>query len=189
MTPDKVELTAMPTPNPNTVKFLLNQKLFESGSLEFSSAEEAADVILAEQLFNISEVEGVMVGFNFISVTKSDQAQWDQLLEPVRDSIIHTLETEDEPIPQSRIDTSSQHSEQSDEISTRIKEILDNEIRPAIAMDGGDIVFRSFKDGIVSLFLMGACSNCPSSTMTLKMGIENRLKSEFPEIKEVVQEA
>ena len=189
MTQDKIELTAMPTPNPNTVKFLVNQSLFKSGTFDYADAESAKDIPLAAALFELDNVNGVMIGFNFISVTKSEDTQWEGLLEPVRDLIIDQLDNNENALPKELLKDNSAHTEASDDVSKRIIEILDTEIRPAVAMDGGDIIFRSFQDGVVTLQLQGACSNCPSSTMTLKMGVENRLKSEFPdEITDVVQE-
>ena len=131
-----------------------------------------------------------MVGFNFISVTKAGNVEWVTLLEPVRDIILKNLNSNDplvDPQLMEKAMSSSAGSDDSESIK-KIKDILDNEIRPAVAMDGGDIIYRSYEEGILTLFLQGACSSCPASTMTLKMGIENRLKEELPDLKEVVQE-
>ena len=110
-------------------------------------------------------------------------------MEQIRDSIVQHLENDESVIDLEYLEkVKAERSESSSEIESKIKQILDDEIRPAIAMDGGDVEFKSFENGIVTLHLQGACSTCPSSTMTLKMGIENRLKSEIPEVNEVVQE-
>ena len=185
-----VQLSASPTPNPNAVKFLPNMHFFENGSVEFL---RGADTIkyspIAEKLFDIDGIDIIMIGFNFISVTKSETVEWEDLLEDIRDSIVEHLEDDLLVIDQQYLDDiNKKRLESSSESEQKIKKILDEEIRPAIAMDGGDVEFRSFENGILTLLLQGACSTCPSSTMTLKMGIENRLKSEIPELVEVVQE-
>lgn len=183
-----ITLSAMPTPNPNTIKFLPNLEFFDSGSIDFPDASKAKGSALPEALFEIDEVTGVMVGFNFVSVSKSEDASWEETLEEIRDTILSVLEDESEYIDKSLLDEASKAAEYNSELDIKIKKILDEEIRPAIAMDGGDLEYRGFEDGIVTLKLQGACSTCPASTMTLKMGIESRLKEEFPEVKEVVQE-
>ncbi len=185
-----VQLSASPTPNPNAVKFLPNMHFFESGTVEFQKeSEKLAESPLAEKLFAIEGIQIVMVGFNFISVTKDQTSEWETLLEQIRDVIVNHLENDETVINLSYVEKiKAEKNESSSEIEVKIREILDDEIRPAIAMDGGDVELKSFQDGIVTLHLQGACSTCPSSTMTLKMGIENRLKSEIPEVVEVVQE-
>lgn len=190
MTKRHVQLSASPTPNPNAVKFLPNMHFFESGTVEFQRNQSDLEKSqIAKQLFEIDGIDIVMVGFNFISVTKSQDAEWEQLLEPIRDCIVHHLEQDLPVIDLEYLETiRAKRAESSSEIEEKIKQILDDEIRPAIAMDGGDVEFKQFEDGIVTLHLQGACSTCPSSTMTLKMGIENRLKSEIPEVVEVIQE-
>ena len=188
MSENKVELSAMPTPNPNTIKFLPNSNFFDSGTVDFPNKEKSEHSVLAKALFDIEGVEGVMIGFNFVSVSKNDDVSWEHVLEPIRNAIIDTIES-GQPILDDELVKEAQKSVQhDDEISQKIQQILDDEIRPAIAMDGGDVSLRSYENGIVTLFLQGACSSCPSSTMTLKMGIKNRLKEDIPEIKEVVQE-
>mgnify|MGYP001428057430 FL=1 len=185
-----VQLSASPTPNPNAVKFLPNMHFFESGTIEFQSGNDNLDKSpIAEKLLNIDGIDIVMIGFNFISVTKSQESEWENLLEPIRDQIVSHLENDEKVIDLEYLERIREEKRASgSEIEQKIKEILDDEIRPAIAMDGGDVELKSFEDGIVTLHLQGACSTCPSSTMTLKMGIENRLKSEIPEVVEVVQE-
>lgn len=190
MTKKHVQLSASPTPNPNAVKFLPNMHFFESGTVEFQKESERLDESpLAKKLIAIDGIDNVMIGFNFISVTKSQTAEWEELLEKIRDCILSHLENDETVINLEYVDEIRQKkNENASEIEVKIRQILDDEIRPAIAMDGGDIELKSFNDGIVTVHLQGACSTCPSSTMTLKMGIENRLKSEIPEVIEVVQE-
>jgi Fe-S cluster biogenesis protein NfuA len=137
-------------------------------------------------LYTINGVTAVMVGTNFVSVTKSAMVDWTDLAEPVISTLQKELSGDDVGIDVSLL-TAAQTSGGGSDIEARIREILDTEIRPAVAMDGGDITFHSYEDGVVMLHLQGACSTCPSSTLTLKMGIENRLREEIPEIKDVVQ--
>lgn len=185
-----MQLSASPTPNPNAVKFLPNMHFFESGTVEFQKdSEHLNESELAKELFKIEGIDIIMIGFNFISVTKSQTADWEMLLEKIRDTIVGHLENDKSVINLTFVEEiKNKKNENASDIEIKIKQILDDEIRPAIAMDGGDVELRRYENGIVTLHLQGACSTCPSSTMTLKMGIENRLKSEIPEIIEVVQE-
>ncbi len=187
MNTEKVTISAQITPNPNTLKFVLDRLILQAGSINFTTVESAKGSPLAEQLYALSGVNGVMVGPNFVSVTKGFNTDWSTLAAPVTDVIQTVLTTVEKPVDDTLAQRESQSSSSDSAIERRIKEILDDEIRPAVAMDGGDIQFYSYEDGVVSLHLQGACSSCPSSTMTLKMGIENRLKEEIPEIVEVVQ--
>lgn len=187
MTKKNIELTAMPTPNPNSIKFLINAHLLESGSIDFSSKEKAKGSPLIETLFSISGICGVMIGTNFISISKESQAGWETVLEDATNTIKTMLKNEDLLIKKELIEALKEKNEEDSDTVKKIKEILDNEIRPAIAMDGGDCQFIGFEDGIVRLELQGACSSCPSAVMTLKMGIENRLKEDIPEVEEVIQ--
>ena len=187
---EKVSISAMPTPNPNTIKFLPNIKLFDSGAVDFPTKEDAKGSILAEKLFEIEHVTGVMLGSVFVSVTKSESCGWDHLLESVRDTILTVLEQHTSYVSEAALELAQSSQKERSEIEQKIQEILDTEIRPAIALDGGDVSLLRFEDGVVVLKLQGACSGCPASSMTLKMGIENRLKEEFPGIvEEVIQEA
>ena len=190
MSKKHVQLSASPTPNPNAVKFLPNMHFFESGTVEFQkNASDLKESPIASKLFEIEGIDIVMIGFNFISVTKSQESEWENLLEKIRDCILSHLENDEQVINLDYVESIRQKkNENASEIEIKIREILDDEIRPAIAMDGGDVELKGYDNGIVTLVLQGACSTCPSSTMTLKMGIENRLKSEIPEIIEVVQE-
>ena len=184
---EELKLTAMPTPNPNTVKFLIEKTFFETGSIDFSSIEMAKSSPLPKALFEIEGLSGVMIGTNFVSITKEEDAGWEDVLEPAS-SIIKELCVQDIALfDEELIKKASESSSDDSEAVQKIKTVLDNEIRPAIAMDGGDCEFISYEDGVLTLRMQGACSNCPSSVMTLKMGIENRLREELPELRDVVQ--
>ena len=184
-----LEITAEMTPNPNTLKFIVNRELVESGSLNFTDKAQAKNSYLPEQLFEIDKVLGVMVGRDFITVTKRPEANWNVMVESLTTEIRNILNSDKKLFGQSApsaAPAANGHGKET-EIGKKIQEILDQEIRPAVAMDGGDIIFYGYNDGIVTLHLQGSCSSCPSSIMTLKMGVENRLKSLIPEVREVVQ--
>ena len=183
----EIKLTAMPTPNPNTIKFLVENNFFEKGSIDFTSAEKAATSPLPKAIFDVDGITGVMIGTNFISITKEDEAGWDTILEPVSELIKEKVSSEEKIYDETLLKESLMISKDESEAVKKIKEILNNEIRPAIGMDGGDCEFISYESGILTLKLQGACSNCPSSIMTLKMGIESRLREEVSDLKEVVQ--
>lgn len=187
MSKNDLNITAMPTPNPNTIKFLIDYTFFEKGSLEFGSKKEAKTSPLALGLLEIEGMASVFIGTNFVSITKAPKAGWETIIEPATTTLKAILSVESEPVDQDLIAKMQADVPEEDEIIKKIKQILDDEIRPAIAMDGGDCQFHSFEDGVVTLQLQGACSSCPSSTLTLKMGIENRLKEDIPEIEEVRQ--
>lgn len=180
-----VGISAQVTPNPNTLKFVVDQLITDSGTYNFTDSDQAVGSALPEMLFYVKGVTGVMVGPNFVSVTKKDDVDWSRLAEPVTQAIQDAFAS-GEPLLDDALKTEHQGGSDS-EAERKIKEILDNEIRPAVAMDGGDITFHSYEDGILTLHLQGACSSCPSSVMTLRMGIENRLREEIPELREVVQ--
>jgi Fe-S cluster biogenesis protein NfuA len=184
---NNVKLTAMPTPNPNSIKFLVEESLLERGSINFVDKEAAKGSYVAEELFNVPNIEGVLIGTNFISITKSDEAGWETVLEASSNIIKSCIGSGEALFDKALIKQAEAVSENDSASVKKIKEILDSEIRPAIAMDGGDCEFHSFEDGTLTLKLQGACSTCPSSVMTLKMGIENRLREDIPELKEVVQ--
>lgn len=184
---NEIKLTAMPTPNPNTIKFLLEKTFLEKGSINFDSKEKAEGSALPTALFAINGIAGVMIGTNFVSITKLDETGWEEVLEASSNVIKDMCATDDVLFDETLIQKASETAGEESDSVKKIKEILDNEIRPAIAMDGGDCEFHSYEDGILTLRMQGACSNCPSSVMTLKMGIENRLREEIPELKEVIQ--
>lgn len=183
----EITLTAMPTPNPNTVKFLVNKTFLEVGSIDFSTTEKAEKSLLPKTLLDIDGISGVLIGTNFVSISKQDEAGWETVLEPASNVIKDLCGQDIELFDTALIDDITMSSAEDSDVVKKIKAILDSEIRPAIAMDGGDCEFYGYEDGILTIKMQGACSNCPSSVMTLKMGIENRLREDIPELKEVVQ--
>lgn len=184
METEPIRISAEVTPNPNTLKFNVDKVLLDAGTANFPDREKAKGNALAEKLFAVDNVLGVMVGRDWITVTKAPASQWTGLVEPVTAAIREVLSSGAVAFPAAAAAEANGHQS---EIERKIREILDNEIRPAVNMDGGDITFHGYYEGVVTLHLQGSCSHCPSSIMTLKMGVENRLKSLIPEIKEVVQ--
>ena len=176
------------TPNPNTVKFLPGRAVMPSGLAEYKNAEEASKNQLAENLFGLGHVARVFLGADFISVTKEDEVEWQPLQTRIMALIMDHI-TAGFPFYEASeaSDDASSANEDDDELTVQIKELLDERVRPMVAMDGGDIVFDRFEDGIVYLQMRGACAGCPSSTMTLKSGIENMLRHYVPEVLEVRQ--
>lgn len=182
------------TPNPNTVKFLPGNPVMDStdggGVAEFKTVEEAACSMLAQKIIGLAHVEGVFFGSDFISVTKGDDADWEKMQTLVMAAIMDHYMT-GMPLFREGMEpnTAKDHSDngEDDELTLQIKELLDTRVRPMVAMDGGDIVFERFEQGIVYLTMRGACAGCPSSTMTLKGGIENMLRHYVPEVLEVRQ--
>lgn len=172
------------TPNPNSVKWVLGRPLVEGGGgAHFENPVDETVSPLAARLFAVDGVVGVFVAANFVTVTKREDADWAELAQGVVDAI-KTFVAEDEPTfgP----DYAPPEAGPGGEVADRVRSILEMEVRPAVAQDGGDIIFAGYRDGVVEVYLQGSCSGCPSSTMTLKMGIEERLRQEIPEIREVV---
>lgn len=173
------------TPNPATVKFLPGETVLESGALEFKSGEESGNSPLAQRLFSLQGVTGVFLGGDFVSVSKADDTDWSMLKPMVLGALMEHFST-GQPIVLEQPDEKPESSNEEDsEIVTQIKLLIEERVRPAVMMDGGDIVFDRFEDGVVFLQMRGACSGCPSSTATLKSGIENMLKHFVPEVTEV----
>ncbi len=175
------------TPNPATLKFLPGRDVIGDGTANFPDASEAAASPLAERLFRIEGVTGVFLGSDFITVTKDNDREW-YLLKPAILGVIMEHFTAGRPVILETAESDQPEegvSEEDAEIVAQIKELLDTRVRPAVAQDGGDIIFRSFDHGVVYLHMQGACSGCPSSTVTLKMGIENMLRHYIPEVVEV----
>ncbi|MFM8270334.1 MAG: NifU family protein [Pseudomonadota bacterium] len=188
---ENIQISLEFTPNPNTLKFVVNTRFMERGAANFLTPDQTKDKSpLADALFKVAGVSAVMIGPNFITITKATQGDWDTIAEQVPQTVEKHLKSA-LPVFSPGFDpmasTASSSKPEDQEIEKKIREILDTEIRPAVAMDGGDITFGKFEDGIVYLSLQGACSSCPSSTATLKIGVETRLKELIPEIKEVVQ--
>ncbi len=173
------------TPNPSSQKFLPGKTVMEKGTADFRNVDEAKRSPLALNLFKIDGVEGVFFGSDFISITKSDNHEWQMLKPSISETIIEYYKSGSAIMPQEEEDKTGTSNTEDNEAVIKIKEILDTKVRPAVAKDGGDITFQSFDNGIVYLHMKGSCSGCPSSTATLKMGIENMLKHYIPEVREV----
>ncbi|UUX52133.1 NifU family protein [Nisaea acidiphila] len=173
------------TPNPATLKFLPGRDVMGTGTAEFRSEEEAAGKSpLAERLFDVDGVTGIFFGGDFITVAKRDDKEW-YLMKPAVLGVIMEHFTAGRPVVTEDAEAGHNSDGEDSEVVSQIKELLDTRVRPAVAMDGGDIVFESFDEGIVTLYMRGACAGCPSSTATLKMGIENMLRHYIPEVREV----
>ena len=169
------------TPNPNSLKFLPGKKVSNSGSYEITSKDQFNND-LVRNILSINGVEGVFLGQDFVSVNKSDNIKWDEIKHIVI-SLINDFYADGKEFV---IDENIKEENKSlSEIEEQIVKILDQKIRPAVARDGGDIRFKEFKDGVVKVQLQGSCSGCPSSTMTLKQGVQNLLCHYLPEVKEV----
>ena len=176
------------TPNPQTLKFLPGKVVMDEGTAFFQSIEKTSNSPLAKRLFGVGGVTGVFFGSDFITITKNDSLDWQVMKPAILGAIMDHFNSEEPTINNETNNEGKksllENSNDSD-IVKQIKELLDTRVRPAVAMDGGDIIYDSYKDGIVYLQMQGACSGCPSSTATLKMGIENMLKHYVPEVKEV----
>lgn len=174
------------TPNPATLKFLPGRAVMAQGTANFIDAEAATRSPLAMRLFDLEGVTGVFFGADFVTITKDDGASWQQLKPGVLGVIMEhftsgqaLLFNTAAPVPEGAAD------ETDDEVVTQIKELLETRVRPAVAQDGGDIIFEAYADGVVYLQMHGSCQGCPSSTATLKAGIENMLRHYIPEVVEV----
>jgi Fe-S cluster biogenesis protein NfuA len=172
------------TPNPATLKFLPGRTVMAAGSVDMPDAASAQKSPLAERLFQVDGVTGVFLGADFITVTKRADKQWD-VLKPALLGIIMEHFIADRPVLSEGVALAAEGAVEEDEVVSQIRELLDTRVRPAVAQDGGDIVFRGFERGIVYVRLQGSCSGCPSSTATLRLGIENMLKHYVPEVMEV----
>jgi Fe-S cluster biogenesis protein NfuA len=173
------------TPNPATLKFLPGRVVMEAGTIDFPTADAADRSPLARRLFDVAGVERVFLGTDFVTVSKAADQDW-QVLKPAILGAIMEHFTSGEPVIEETAGQPAEAAgEDDDEIVAQIKDLLDTRVRPAVAQDGGDITFEGFRDGIVYLHMQGSCSGCPSSTATLKMGIENLLRHYVPEVVEV----
>ena len=172
------------TPNPATLKFLPGRPVMDKGTADFAAAEGAGRSPLAQRLFQVEGVTGVFLGSDFVTVTKRDDKEW-YLLKPALLGVIMEHFVANRPVIEPDTSADPAVDEDDDELVVQIKELLDTRVRPAVAQDGGDIIFRGFEKGIVYLHMQGSCAGCPSSTATLKMGIENMLKHYVPEVVEV----
>ncbi|MEM6759303.1 MAG: NifU family protein [Pseudomonadota bacterium] len=175
------------TPNPATLKFLPGVTVLAAGTADFPSADAAKASPLAERLFAVDGVTGIFCGTDFVTVTKADAVEWDHIKPALLGAIMEHFQS-GAPVMMDGEAPVSGHADHDGEdavVVGQIKELLDSRVRPAVAQDGGDITFHGFDRGVVYLHMQGACAGCPSSTLTLKMGIENLLRHYIPEVTEV----
>jgi Fe-S cluster biogenesis protein NfuA len=174
------------TPNPATLKFLPGQTVLEAGTADFPSADTTDKSPLARRIFGVEGVTGVFFGTDFVTVTKADGVEWEHIKPAILGAIMEHYQS-GAPVMDGAPagDGHAIHEGEDSEIVEQIKVLLDSRVRPAVAQDGGDITFHGFERGVVYLHMQGACAGCPSSTLTLKMGIENLLRHYIPEVTEV----
>ena len=182
------------TPNPETMKFVANKLLYPGKSIDFPDIETAKPSPLALELFGFPFIKSVFVASNFVTLTKTTETDWDDVIPAIRQFLKEYLEDNKPVINEDEVATMKQESSNTvgaddDDVVVRVKELFENYVKPAVEMDGGAIQFKSYKDGVVNLMLQGSCSGCPSSMITLKAGIEGMMKRMIPEVKEVVAEA
>src|SRR5712671_3074438 len=185
-----VTVYAEMTPNPQAMKFVLDIYLCDT-PIEYSSPQQAEENLLAKKLFEFEGIKNVFILSNFITLTKEGKEEWYELLTPIREAIRNYFLNNDAPvltgIPAQTVSISKEIIP-STELESKIKSVLEEYVRPAVEQDGGAIDFKSYKDGKVTLLMRGSCSGCPSSSVTLKGGIENLFKTMVPEVTEVVAE-
>ncbi len=182
------------TPNPETMKFVANKLLYPGKSIDFPDEASAKPSPLAIELFSFPFIRGVFIMANFITLTKTSETDWNDIIPTVKTFLKEYLEdnrpviNEDEVVVTKDTASNAVSADDSDVVK-RIKELLENYVKPAVEMDGGAIQFKNYEAGTVTLMLQGSCSGCPSSMITLKAGIEGMMKRMIPEVKEVVAEA
>lgn len=182
------------TPNPETMKFVANKLLYPGKSIDFQDMESAKPSPLAIELFGFPFIKAVFIASNFVTLTKTPETEWSDVIPSIRQFLKEYLEDGKTIVNEDEIAVLKQESSNTvaaddDDVVKRIKELLENYVKPAVEMDGGAIQFKSYDDGVVNLMLQGSCSGCPSSMITLKSGIEGMMKRMIPEVKEVVAEA
>jgi Fe-S cluster biogenesis protein NfuA len=182
------------TPNPETMKFVANKLLYPGKSIDFQDIESAKPSPLALELFSFPFVKSVFIASNFVTLTKTTEADWEDIKPSMRQFLKDYLEdgkqvVNDDEVPLSVSTEGNIVLSEDGDVVKRIKELLENYVKPAVEMDGGAIQFKKFEEGVVTLMLQGSCSGCPSSMITLKSGIEGMMKRMIPEVKEVVAEA
>ncbi len=180
------------TPNPNTLKFVTNKALLLNDMVEFQSVEETNEAPLAKALFGFDGVTNVFITNNFVTITKKEELLWTEIMIPIKDFLKKYIDDglsilNENFVKATKTATNDVNDDDSD-VEIRIKGALDKYVKPAVEMDGGNISFVKFEEGKLTLQLQGSCSGCPSSTVTLKQGIENLLKRFVPEVQEVVAE-
>lgn len=184
-----IEVYTEANPNPNSLKFVANFLISpDNNSYDFESVQSTENSPLAKELFAHKFVERVFIMNNFVTVTKDEKSEWADIIPKLKKTIKNYLESGEDVIRKSQNDANEIQDSDPEEVK-KIKEILNEYIRPAVEMDGGSIQFSNYNDGVVKVELHGACSGCPSSTLTLKSGIENLLKRFMPQVKEVVAES
>ncbi|MEP6675013.1 MAG: NifU family protein [Ferruginibacter sp.] len=183
------------TPNPETMKFVANKLLYPGKSIDFQDESTAGPSALAQELFSFPFIKSVFIASNFVTLTKtSDTEDWQDVIPTIKQFLKDYLEegksvVNEEEVATMKSESSNEVSADDDDVVKRIKELLENYVKPAVEMDGGAIQFKSYDNGKVNLMLQGSCSGCPSSMVTLKAGIEGMMKRMIPEVKEVVAEA
>ncbi|MGB8193914.1 MAG: NifU family protein [Chitinophagaceae bacterium] len=182
------------TPNPETMKFVANKLLYPGKSIDFPDVETAKPSPLAVELFAFPFIKSVFIASNFVTLTKTPDTDWQDVIPTIRQYLKEYLEegkpvVNEEEIIAIKQEASNTVTADDDDVVKRIKELLENYVKPAVEMDGGAIQFKSYNEGVVNLMLQGSCSGCPSSMITLKAGIEGMMKRMIPEVKEVVAEA
>ena len=181
------------TPNPETMKFVANKLLYPGKSIDFPDIDSATPSPLAQELFGFPFVKAVFVASNFVTITRTPEADWNEIKPTIRQFLKEFLEENKSVIFEELVVEEKQENNMvlSDDpdVVKRIKELLENYVKPAVEMDGGAIQFKKFEDGVVTLMLQGSCSGCPSSMITLKSGIEQMMKRMIPEVEEVIAEA
>jgi Fe-S cluster biogenesis protein NfuA len=176
------------------MKFVANKLLYPGRSIDFPDVESAKPSPLATELFGFPFIKAVFIASNFVTLTKTAETEWNDVIPAIREFLKEYLEEgkviiNEEEVATRKPESSNDVLADDSDVVKRIKELLDNYVRPAVEMDGGAIQFRSYDDGVVNLMLQGSCSGCPSSMITLKAGIEGMMKRMIPEVKEVVAEA
>ena len=184
------------TPNPETMKFVANKLLYPGKSIDFPDENTAGPSPLAKELFSFPFIKSVFIASNFVTLTKTtDTEDWQDVIPTVKQFLKEYLENGGTVVNEDDIEAQKQQNAgntvqaDDDDVVKRIKELLENYVKPAVEMDGGAIQFKSYDNGVVNLMLQGSCSGCPSSMITLKAGIEGMMKRMIPEVKEVVAEA
>lgn len=187
-----INVYAESTPNPEAMKFVVNKYLLEEGSVEYTNVDQTGNCPLAKQLFSFSGINSVFINSNFVTLTKASDLDWYELI-PIIRTFIKTFIEGGEPVftgPTEQVaDARIERTKTASAVETKIIEALEEYVRPAVEQDGGAIHFKSFEEGVVTVVMKGSCSGCPSSSVTLKGGIERLLKQLIPEVNEVVAEA
>ncbi|MBX2931550.1 MAG: NifU family protein [Chitinophagaceae bacterium] len=184
------------TPNPETMKFVANKLLYPGKSIDFQEEGTATPSPLAKELFGFPFIKGVFIASNFVTITKTEDTEnWDDIIPSIKQFLKEYLENggviinEEEVNENAHLDSGNVINADDTDVVKRVKELLENYVKPAVEMDGGAIQFKSYNNGVVNVMLQGSCSGCPSSLITLKAGIEGMMKRMIPEVKEVIAEA